>query len=99
MLTKNALIIQYNYIFINDYSNYGGGFMRKILISLMLCAAVLLQCTAGFAYSYVPFVGDGVLSSTPVSVSLTDVDGAETDSMSNAANVSVRCTVRPGGGL
>ena len=42
--------------------------MKKILISLLLSVMLIMQIPCVFAYEYTPYVGDSVISVTPVKV-------------------------------
>lgn len=77
--------------------------MKKILISLLLCVMLIMQIPYAFAYEYTPYIGDGVICSTPVTVEFEkeESDG-ETSSfktvekIEDATRITASCNVKPG---
>lgn len=70
--------------------------MKKMLAALILCIAMVFEIPYAFAYEYTPYVGDGVVRSTPVSVKMTDSGGEETSDISDASKITASCKVKPG---
>ena len=73
--------------------------MKKVLIALMMCAILVMQIPCAFAYEYTPYVGDGVIASTPVVIEYERevADGYEAvDNISDATRVVASCKVRTG---
>ena len=73
--------------------------MKKVLIALMMCAILVMQIPCVFAYEYTPYVGDGVIASTPVVIEdeREVAEGYEAvDNISDATRVVASCKVRTG---
>ena len=67
--------------------------MKKILCSVILIAALMLNATGAFAYEYAPYVGDGIIKAT--SVLITDAEGNEVTTLTPGMEItaSLRASV------
>lgn len=74
--------------------------MKKILISLLLSVMLIMQIPCAFAYEYTPYVGDGVISVTPVKViyekEVSESSFEEVDDITDATVVTASCNVKTG---
>ena len=74
--------------------------MKKILISLLLSVMLIMQIPCAFAYEYTPYVGDGVISATPVKViyekEVSESSFEEVDDIKDATVVTASCNVKTG---
>ena len=74
--------------------------MKKILISLLLSVMLIMQIPCAFAYEYTPYVGDGVISVTPVKViyekEVSETSFEEVDDITDATVVTASCNVKTG---
>lgn len=78
--------------------------MKKTLVSLMLCVMIvvtMIPCT--FAYEYTPYIGDGVVCSTPVTVKFEkevldgDISSFEVvEEIADATKITASSKVKPG---
>ena len=74
--------------------------MKKILISLLLSVMLIMQIPCAFAYEYTPYVGDSVISVTPVKViyekEVSETSFEEVDDITDATVVTASCNVKTG---
>lgn len=70
--------------------------MKKIFTAFALAIMLIVESGSALAYEFNPYVGDGLIKSTSAEVKLYDEDGYEVSKMSEAANVSAECFVKPG---
>ena len=77
--------------------------MKKILISLLLSVMLIMQIPCAFAYEYIPYVGDSVISATPIAVNyekvIIDGESSKTvsaDGLADATQIVASCMVNPG---
>ncbi|MBR5517585.1 MAG: hypothetical protein IKV86_00990 [Clostridia bacterium] len=74
--------------------------MKKILISLLLSVMLIMQIPCVFAYEYTPYVGDSVISVTPVKViyekEVSESSFEEVDDITDATVVTASCNVKTG---
>lgn len=77
--------------------------MKKMLVSIILCMIMAFNLMGVSAYEYVPYVGDGVISATPVTVKFDKVsvnggveEVTEAVNIADATRVTASCMVKPG---
>ena len=74
--------------------------MKKILISLIMVFMLIMQIPCVFAYEYTPYVGDGVISVTPVKMiyekEVSEFSFEEVDDITDATIVTASCNVKTG---
>lgn len=74
--------------------------MKKILISLLLSVMLIMQIPCVFAYEYTPYVGDSVISVTPVKViyekEVSEFSFEEVNDITDATIVTASCNVKTG---
>lgn len=77
--------------------------MKKMLVSIILCMIMAFNLMGVSAYEYIPYVGDGVISATPVTVKFDKVsvnggveEVTEAVNIADATRVTASCMVKPG---